>query len=66
MFSKFQILLIVCLLFLSIEILVRRWVWHQIPSQISSVVVYGILLVNLIFIVTRKISKKGRITSNVA
>lgn len=34
------------LTYLSLEILFRRWVWHQIPTQASALFVYALLIVN--------------------
>lgn len=39
------------LCFLSGEILVRRWVWHQVPSQLHPLFVYGLLLLNVVSVV---------------
>ena len=30
----------------SLEILLRRWLWHQYPTQVSAVWIYAILVVN--------------------
>jgi hypothetical protein len=40
----------VFLLYLSGEILLRRWFWNQIPRNVSSPLVYGCVIINIIFI----------------
>ena len=46
----FLYLLLACLLYLSLEILFRRFILKQIPTQISTYFVYFILLINFISI----------------
>ncbi len=40
-------LLVMVLYFLTFEIIIRRLVFHQIPTPVSSLVVYALLAVNL-------------------
>jgi len=35
------------LAWLTAEILVRRWVWHQVPTQVPTGVVYATVAVNV-------------------
>jgi TRAP-type C4-dicarboxylate transport system permease small subunit len=49
--SKARWLVFFLLLAFSGEILLRRWVWNQVPSQISPVWVYVALIVNVGLIV---------------
>lgn len=46
----FDLVFSLSLLFLSAEILVRRWVWDQIPSQIGRGFVYALLIVNAFYL----------------
>lgn len=41
-------LLGILILFLSVEILVRRWAWEQIPTPIGATPTYALLLVNAV------------------
>ena len=41
-----KMLYVSMLLYLSLEILFRRFIWKQIPTQISAFTVYAILLLN--------------------
>ena len=45
--SFFDFLLLGALLMLSLEILVRRFIWHQVPTQLSSKWVLTLLALNL-------------------
>lgn len=45
-----QALLAVCLTVLTGEVLCRRLLWKQIPSQVSPFFVYGVLVFNLLFL----------------
>lgn len=52
--SKFKIFIKISffafLTYLSLEVLFRRWVWHQIPTQISGVFCYLLVIANGAFI----------------
>jgi hypothetical protein len=39
--------------FWTISILFRRWVWDQVPSQISPFLVYALVLLNVCFLIHR-------------
>lgn len=43
-------LLAVAILALSLEILLRRWLWQQLPTQLGSVAVYALLAVNAVLV----------------
>lgn len=45
-----HLILALTIVFLSAEILLRRWLWVQIPAQVPGVVVYGVLLLNILFL----------------
>jgi hypothetical protein len=42
---------IALLTYFSAEILWRRWIWQQIPTQVSAALVYSVLAVNGIVLV---------------
>ncbi len=45
-FKWYEAIGFLALAYYSVEILIRRWVWHQIPSQVPSVWVWTILILN--------------------
>ena len=49
---KFGMQLTACLLlfYFSVEIIFRRWVWNQVPTQFSAPWVYGLVLLNTVLI----------------
>jgi hypothetical protein len=52
------ILLMIVLAFMTLEIVVRRWYWEQIPSQVEGTWVYTLLGLNALFLgylVTKKL-----------
>ena len=38
------------LVYLSVEILFRRWFWDQLPTQVSSPLVYAVILANAMLV----------------
>lgn len=42
---------ILLLVYFSAEILWRRWMWQQIPTQVSAVLVYSVLGVNCVVVI---------------
>jgi len=50
---KAEILGSVLLLAWSGEILLRRWVWNQVPTQVGAITVYALLLANVVFLSVR-------------
>ncbi len=38
------------LVFLTLEILLRRWIFHQLPSAIPAYAVYLLILINLLYL----------------
>jgi len=51
-FSWLRWLPALALFYWSGEILVRRWIWHQLPTQVSPLVVYSLLAINACLLVT--------------
>lgn len=49
-----------CLVFMTAEILVRRWYWNQVPTQLPSFWVYTLVLVNLLSLpyLLKRVGKK--------
>lgn len=50
---KIELALLTALGFLSAEIVVRRLFWNQIPAQVAWPWVYGLLIINVVVILTR-------------
>ena len=47
---KLEALFLFLLTFLTVEILVRRLFWHQIPTQIGPGLVYALVVLNIALI----------------
>lgn len=54
-------LLAVAILALSLEILLRRWLWQQLPTQLGAGAVYGVLAVNACLVTSVAATLKRRL-----